>query len=164
MADTGLNVGLACFSGAYLLANMANLYWLVSQQRARVRAETQKEAKQDHFYDEYQKVIDLTYLTYLIPEDAKLALSDDKFKTPISERILEVLSQTDRPDYQKVFLARKTHKASYDDLRMIEASLKDKNLPHVMTKRRNPVRSKGYTHEDVKRHILARNSSAFVRQ
>ena len=164
MADTGLNVGLACFSGAYLLANMANLYWLVSQQRASVRAEAQKEAKRDHFYDEYQKVIDLTSLTYLNAEDAKLALSDDKFKTPISERILEVLSQTDKPDYQKVFLARKTCKASYDDLRMIEASLKDKNIPHFMTKRRNPVRSKGYTHEDVKRHILAQNSSSFVRQ
>ena len=164
MADNGLRIGLACFSGAYLLANMATLYWLVSQQRKRVRAEAQIEARRDHFYDKYQKVVDLTSLTYLNAEDAKLVLSDDKFKTPISERILEVLSQTDKPDYQKVFLARKTCKASYDDLRMIEASLKDKNIPHFMTKRRNPICSKGYAHEDVKRHILAHNSSAFVRQ
>ncbi len=145
---------------------MANLYWsvLVSQQRKPVRTEAQIVAKRDHFYDKYQEVVDLTSLKYLNAEDEKLVLSDDKFKTPISERILEVLSQTDKPDYQKVFLARKTCKASYDDLRMIEASLKDKNIPHFMTKRRNPIRSKGYTHEDVKRHILAHNSSAFVRQ
>ena len=161
MADTGLKVGFACLSGAYLLVNMASLYWLVSRQKARVHAEAQKEAARDHFYDKYQKVIDLTSLTYLNSEDVKLALLDDKFKTPISERILEVLTQTDRPEYQKIFLARKTCKASYDDLKMIEASLKDKNIPHLMTLRRNPVRSKGHIHEDVKRHIL--NSSAFTR-
>lgn len=164
MADTGLKIGLACFSGAYLLANIASLYWLVSQQRARERAEAQKAAKRDHFYDKYQEVIDLTSLIYLNAEDARRALSDDKFKTPISERILEVLTQTDKPEYQKVFLLRKTCKASYDDLRMIEASLKDKNLPHLMMKRRNPIRSQGVTHEDVKRHILTRNRSVFVRQ
>lgn len=162
MADSELNVGLVCLSGAYLLANMATLYWLVSLQRARVQAEAQREAAQDHFYDKYQKVIDLTSLTYLNSEDAKRALLDDKFKTPISERILEVLAQTDKPDYQKIFLARKTYKASYDDLRMIEASLKDKNIPHLMTKRRNPVRPKGRTHEDIRRHILAQNRSAHL--
>jgi hypothetical protein len=39
---------------------------------------------------------------------------------PISEKILEILTQTDKPDYQKVFLTRKTYKSSYDDLKMIK--------------------------------------------
>ena len=182
MADTGLKVGLACLSGAYLMVNIATLYWLVSQQKKRMKAKDQKEANRDHFYDKHQKVIDLTCLMGLNGEDAKRALLDDKFKTPISERILDVLAQRDEPDYQKVFLTRKTLKASYDDLMMIEASLKDKNIPHLMTIRRNPVCSKGNTqfsdyasakegytykghiHADLRRHILAQRNLGFVRQ
>jgi len=174
MSDVGLKAGLAFLSGAYLSVNLACLYWLVSQRKARLQEEAQKETERDHFYDKYQTVVDLTCLTCLGIEDAKKALLDEKFKTPISERIAETLEQTDKPDWQRVYLSRKTRKSSYDDLKMIEASLKEKGMPHLMTKRRNPVRfktgndillarecicdSRGHVHEDLRRHVLSRRS------
>ena len=177
MSDVGLKVGLACLSGAYLSINLACLYWLISQQKARLQGDARKEAERDHFYDKYQMVVDLTCLTGLKIEDAKKALLDEKFKTPISERIADTLEQTDKTDWQRVYLNRKTRKSSYDDLKMIEASLKEKGMPYLITKRRNPVRfkmgndilltrecicaSRIYVHEDLKRHVLSR--SALIR-
>ena len=165
MSEVGLKVGIACLSGAYLLANLASLR-LVSKQKAK------GEGNRDHFYDKHQEVIDLTCLTRLDIENAKKALLDDKFKTPISEKIIEVLAQTDDPDWQKISLTRKTHKASYDDLMTIQASLKEKKMPYLTIVRINPVRTKtgtnlsdfrpisevtmrylnGHVHEDLKRH------------
>ena len=173
MSEIGLKVGVACLSGAYLAVNLASLYWLTSQQKARMQ-EAKKEAERDPFYDKYQEVIDLTCLTNLDTENAQKALLDDRFKNPISEKIMEVLAQTNDPGWQKVYLSRKTHKASYDDLMMIQASLKEKKMPYLTIMRRNPVRTKtgngllpdftpppkegyvcdfrGHVHKDLKRH------------
>ena len=55
MSDASLNLGIACLSGAYGLVCLGNLVWLISQQKARMKAE----AKKDHFFSENQVVVDL---------------------------------------------------------------------------------------------------------
>ena len=158
MSDTAMKVGFACISGAYALINVANICWLVAAARARQRAEQQK----DHFYDDIQIVVDLTALADLKPEQANQVLSNKKFKTPLTENIVETLPFFPDTEDKKTYLRRKTQKASYDDLKVIQKYFDEQKVPYKLVARQNPIRLSKYTrferilpHQDLRRLKIA---------
>jgi len=151
---------------------LAGLTYLIALAKARLRAETRR----DHFFDPEQTVVNLASLMTADKTAIQQALSDEKFKTPISEKITDALMQTTKPDWQRQYLERKTRKASYDDLVVIRRALTEKKIPYRLTLRMNPVRKFGSLsapvvrfsgcHEDLRRHLLlrAREEAQAMRQ
>ena len=163
MAGSHLVLAMVAFLGTYTVYNLKNLFHLVTLAKARMREEAQK----DHFFDPKQVVVDLSALVTVDSKVVQAALSDEKFKTPISGKIIAALQQITDPKWQVQYLARKTRKASYDDLLTIQQALEEYKIPYKTCFRMNPVRklrpgdTLGYRytlcrHQDFKRHVMTK--------